>query len=158
MLILYCYYLLLASSDSIAIVMDITTLSLLDMATANWRKFAPKKLTYNFYNYQTTTRLESSNARWKLIVPSFIVACIHRSLPYKTVAGYICRPCRTPLANGCTLSLEESAIISGASPNSTITSSIILISITMDAIVEHSMAIRNDPYGDSIRNMEYWDT
>jgi len=62
------------------------------------------------------------------VAPFFTVACTYTSLPYKTVAGYICKrrsntACQRLHETG-TLSLGRSAIISGASPNSTITSSI----------------------------------
>jgi len=64
------------------------------------------------------------------------------------VVEYICRPCRTVCHETGTLSLEESAIMSGVLPSSTINSSInIAGSTTMDAVLERSIASHMEPGG-----------
>jgi len=64
------------------------------------------------------------------------------------VVEYIYRPCRTACHETGTLSLEESAIISGVLPSSTISSSInIAGSTTMDAVLERSIAIHMESDG-----------
>jgi len=67
---------------------NITILSLLDVGDCELAKIETstyelmyKKFMYNFYNYQSMTRLGSSNAKSKLIASSFTAACIHISLP-----------------------------------------------------------------------------
>jgi len=110
----------------------------------------PRRLTYNYYSYQITTRPESNNV--KSIAPYFTGMHSHisvvqngRRVYLHTLSNTICQR----LHEIDTLSLGGSAIISGTSSNSTTTSSINLAgSTTMDGRCSGTQY--SDPY-------ETWD-
>jgi len=117
----------------------------------NWRKSKPvlKKPTYNFYNYQTTIGVGTNNSKWKLIASSFTAAYTHISAVQNGRRVYLQTLLNTAyqwLHEIGIPSLGGSPIVSEASPNSTISSSINLIeSTTMDG---HCFGGQySDPYG-----------
>jgi len=142
-LLLSCYFRShLQSSDTTAMAMALTSLTFhsctLVIASSQKSKPTRKKPTYNSCSYQTITRIQQC----KVEIDRTIFYCgMHSHISAGCrVYGYIydCRVYLQILSNpACqrlhetgTLSLGGSAIISGAAPNSTITSSINLTGST----------------------------
>jgi len=84
---------------------NITILSLLDIGDYEVARIENStEETYMLLNdsYQIMIVQSSSNARWKLIARSFTMGLIHKSLLYKTIAGYSYRSCRILPTNSYT--------------------------------------------------------
>jgi len=108
--------------------------------------------TYNFYNYQTMTRLVMQDGTHHLLLWHVFTYLYYTNLLYK-VAGYICRPCRSlPYrTNSCTkpAHYHRREHDHFRIPNSTIISSINLAGSTTDGLRNNygcSERQYSDPY------------